>query len=572
MLEQYRSASGNVVDAHLMYRLAHYYHTTEAAIPLSFLDMPFLLEIYRDMPTVPEMVAQKCTQVGWTEAGNVFGMMQTGVRGRRHAIVLPDDDMVKNFVQDRVQPMVERVAYYRELARVAHRTKHADNVHLRHLGHGSWRFVGSQKAAKLREFPTDSILVDEVDECNPANLPLVRDRVRNSSAPQLFWFGNPRRPGGGVSRMFENSDQREWYQSCTRCGFLQRVDWFENMVMHDEAGRWIPRDHERARHLTEQSLPGPATDIRPVCTRCKEPWSRVAARARWVIGNPGSARRGYHVSRMDHLGQSLWKLFREWVDAQEDMNMLAAFYSGALGLGFEPKGGQLTTRDLQACMTGVPMDYTGGLHYRTEQVVAGVDVGAVFNVDVAVLEQRRDDPTDPKSERFTCRRSVWVGAVKSWQELEDVLDRYHVRMTVIDAEPEHHAAQEFRDHCNRNTPHLVWLARYTDQPRIGALPYGMKLLMEDGRMEAQADKHALTDATVAEIRRGRREFPTDVELTLAWSDQMRAPIRKLVPTPQGERYRWERGPKRDDYRQADNYQRMAADILQMAGGSFDLRL
>lgn len=577
MLAEYRSAQGNLAASSTMMRLALNHHRrdngTEQGGPLSFLDMPFLVQIYRDMLTVRELVAQKCTQVGWTEAGMLYGVAQAGLRGRRHALVLPDADVARTFVQDRVQPLIERVPYYGELRRAGGRRKAADNVSLMHLGHGSWRFIGSNKPAKLREFPADSILVDEVDECNQANLPLVRDRVRNSEHPQLLWFGNPRLSERGISRMFQKTDQREWFHQCTHCNHRQRIDWFRNVVDRDDAGNYHPRDTERAGGLSKLiEVPARAQDIRPVCLRCGRPWERQREGCTWVAMHPGVARRGYHVSRMDHLGQRLWTLFLEFLNAGYDEDAIAAFFAGVLGIAHERPEGRLTMSDLQGATIDRPMDYQGGPDYKRQTVVMGVDVGAVLHCTISTVQHVPEDPSDRDSDTFLERTGVWVGSVKTFDDLWDLLERYHVDILAIDMLPELHKVQEFRDRVNYSSkvPTICWLVQYHPTDKVGVFPYGLKLKAEE--FTIQVDKTQVMDATVRDIRQRRRTWPAGVELVLHWAEHMKTPVRQLVQTKRGERYVWDRGNKRDDYRQAECYERVAADLWAMSGGNFEVSL
>lgn len=571
MLAEYHSSVGNMSEqGGPLMRLAMHYHRvpngTDAGGPLSFLEMPFLVQIYRDLPYLDEMVAQKCTQVGWTEVMLVFAIHHAAERGRRWAYVMPHDNLLANFVQERVGPMFERVPYYKELSRASWRQRPAENLRLRHVGSGSWRFVGSRNAANFREFSADAITVDEVDDCEQKNLGLVRDRVRASGSPQLFWLGNPKLPTGGICKAFERSDCRRWYHRCPRCGERQRIDWFENVVVRADDGAWVPRDRERWKGLVSGGPrdPGPSQDIRPVCVRCGKPWTR-SADAQWIAENPDHPRRGYHVAQMDHLGRSLWAMFTEFIEAQGDPHALTIFYGSVLGLGYEPKGARLSTVDLDNCTREYSLDYEADPALQAATVVAGIDVGVVLNMTISVVETRHEDPSDPASDQYQVRRAVWVGACRTFDELTEILGRYYVDLAVIDAMPETHKVQELRDHCNWNTDTRVWLCYYSDVRKVGTLPYGMRI---DGKsFTVTVDKTAIMDHTFALIRKGRREYPHDIRTVLHWTEHMRAPVRTL--DNKGIKFRWNRGNSRDDYRQAECYEKIAMDLLTFSGGYYE---
>jgi hypothetical protein len=572
MLAQYRSSLAHLGGRHPMLEFALHHHRvhdgTETGAPLGFRNMPFLIEWYAALWECEDLVAKKCTQVGFTESVLLFMAAQAGVRGRRHATILPDDDMVKTFVQERIQPMVDRVPKYQELARVADRAKSADNLRLRHFGRGTWRFLGTRNPGKLSEFATDSFCIDEVDDCTQRNLSLLIDRTRSSQNPQHIRLGNPKLETGGVSRLYKFSDQREWFVRCTRCSHRQRLDWFDHIVEEDEHGRWVPRDRERAKHLTMAvTFPPPNEDIRPVCTRCNRPWTRARSGGQWVIGNPGVARRGYHVNQLDNLGHLIWPLFKQWIEAQDNPDDLKIFHSNVLGQVHIGRGAKLNPSDLDQCVGETTTDYTGGDEYREREVIAGVDVGKVLNFSISVVESRVDEATK-KTQKL--RRAVRVGAVATWEELGELLQWYHVDLCCIDIGPEFHKVREFRDWCHRNTSVRIWLVEYFGTDKVTVLPYGMTF--DHGACKVRVHKTSIMDQTFGELRRGHRVFPSDINLTLGWVNQMCVPVRTLLTTKKGERFSWERGSKRDDYRQVECYERVALDLISMSAGFSDVSL
>lgn len=585
MLDQYRGAISHLSTQSPMLDLALHHHRVDGGVSgqglaLTFQDMPFLVQLYRDLPYIRDMCAMKCTQVGWTEALLVFMVMQA-LRDRRLVYVLPDDDLARTFVQSRVQPMIARVPHYaaEQAATVEPGGENrARNMRLRFFAGGSWRFIGSQKPAKFREFAVHAAIVDEYDDCLPDHLGQLDDRVlvaKEKGEDQMFRVGNPKRTTGGISSVYENSDQRHWFQKCTRCGHWQQLDWFRHFVRRGAGNRWEPRDRERAASLTRMTpSPGRGQDIRPQCERCDGFWDRVAAGARWVITNPGYLRRGYHVSQMDHLGRPMWGMYLKWMAAQNDPHLLSLFYGNNLGIAYKPQGSRLTTEALRACYhPSRVMDHEGGARFKRVRVVAGIDVGAVLNVTISVVQRRKVDPSDksPGAETYVCRRAIWVGAVPNWEDLGDLLKRYHVRVAVIDAEPEHHKAQEFRAWATRKLRRtLVWLCYYHPNDKTSDLPFGMRIDKNERRVIV--DKTQAMDATNADILNHRREWPSDMPLVLAFEQHMCTPVRVLRSSgPRaGRGYTWDRGNDRDDYRQAEVYEAVAAKLLRFAPGYLEL--
>ena len=93
--------------------------------------------------------------------------------------------------------------------------------------------------------------------------------------------------------------------------------------------------------------------------------------------------------------------------------------------------------------------------------------------------------------------------------------------------------------------------------------FGMTL--DASRFVVRVDKTAVMDETFKLIRQGRREWPKDINHVLLWVSQMTCPVRKLMETKSGERFVWDRGTSRDDYRQAECYERVAEELMRVSG-------
>ena len=89
--------------------------------------------------------------------------------------------------------------------------------------------------------------------------------------------------------------------------------------------------------------------------------------------------------------------------------------------------------------------------------------------------------------------------------------------------------------------------------------YGMTLNYQTHMVNV--DRTAVFDTTLDDLRQGRRVFPSDIFTVLAWSDQMRAPVRVLDEAK--SRIVWTKGV--DHYRLSDVYDRIAYDLLEMGG-------
>lgn len=553
MLDRYQSTLGNVVRRWPVLGLALTHHRTTRGKPLRFRDMPYLIEMYTDVPDMDNWVVRKGVQTGVSEWAVQFVLERTGWQGRIAAYVLPTYAIRDRFVQQRINPILQSVPAYRERVPGAYGAKKGEkgvgNLKSKQFGAGMLLFLGSNTPGDFIEFSTDSLVIDEYDNCDPANLAKAKDRLRASPYPQMLRMGNPTLPNVGISRLYDESDRRQWFHKCGRCGERQPLDWFVNVVDRADSGEWVPKAGEGN---------GP---LQPVCRRCHRAFSRDGVGGLWVAEDRAAPTRGYTISRLDVLSQDLDSLLKEWKEAQGDPARLAAFYTSILGIPFEFSGARLDVGMLQAAATGAPIDYGGGEDYAKQVVTAGIDVGAVLNVTISVIEPVLDDDGQPIRGETPKRRAVLIAAFRTFGEVIDALTRYRVDLAVFDADPETHKVSEVRDHFIRNGGTRVFLCRFHPTPRVGALPYGMNL---DYRAhKVTVDRTAVFDQTFEDIRSGMRVFPEDVFTVLGWAGQMKAPVRVLNEAK--GRIIWHEGSAPDHYRLADVYERVAFDILQMGG-------
>lgn len=536
---------------------------------MSYGTMPYIPPLLARFPHVEGADIISGVQTGKSELFIQQMLYQTGWEGRVCAYVLPTFSVRSRFVKRRIDPLLAEVPAYRDrlpggapgLAPTTGSSKGSQALKL--FGAGTMMFLGSNTATDFIEFSADTLFIDEVDQCDPGNLAKARDRIRASPKPQLFRLGNPTIPGVGVDRLYQRTDQRRWYYRCPRCNEGQPLDWFVNFVERLDNGAWIPRDRARVGvvRLQQDGFLQPVVgDLRPCCRKCHKPFERAEAWLAWVCENPHlGAREGYRMTRLDVLHQSIRELFAEWLIAQRSPNDLATFYTSNLGLAYEQSGQSVTIEDIRACATGAPLDPVGDPSYRRELICMGVDVGNLLNVSIDRIDWRAPEEGEDAASGLR-RTNLWTGAVVRFEELDDLIRRYHVDQCVVDAMPETRKAQELRDRWRGNECE-VWLCRFFNVPKVGERRFGMR--MDWKTREVQVDRTQLLDAAFDDIRLRRRVFPDDIETVLGFSDQMRAPKRVLDEAR--SRIIWSEGNAPDHYRFADAYALVAYELSQQGG-------
>ncbi len=564
MIENLHSTLSTLNAMYPLLGMAISEHQNTRGKPLQFRDMPYLIEMYKDIPNLDEVCVRKAVQTGVSELCIQLALHKSGWNGRIVAYCLPTYSIRDRFVKNRIDPVLASVAAYRERcpngSRVLEKggTARSGNLKMKQFGDGRMMFLGSNTTGDFVEFSADTLIIDEYDQCDPANLSKARDRLRASPYPQEVKLGNPTLPRVGISRLYEESDQRKFCFKCEHCGKLQPVDWFKNVVFQDDNGDWMPRDRERWTGLdaTKAKRANKRNDIRPVCTFCGKFYNRQRTGCQWLATYPGRSVRGYTMSRLDVLSDDLWMLYMEWMRVQGDSESLSSFYTSVLGIPFEFSGAKVTHAMLGDSATSNALDYQGGEKYRDRVVTAGIDVGSVLNITISTIDEVDGKPV---------RTARWVGAVRSFESAREILQRYHVKLAVIDAAPEMRKSQELRDYFIDHGGTMVYLCRFYPTQRVGTQRYGLK--MDYQAQVVTVDRTAVFDATFEDIIEKRRVFPDDIFTVMGWSDQMRVPTRVL--NEQKGRIIWESGNGADHYRLSDIYDRVAYDLLEL-GGSYSV--
>ena len=532
-------------------------HRTTRGQPMNFAFMPSLIEFYSDFPNIDGADLCKATQTGGSECLIQLGLHNAGRRGRIVAYVLPTHSLRNRFVQRRIQPLINEVPEYRMMSGgyQSHdngKKKGAENLSVREFGEGAMLFLGSNSVNDFIEFSADTLIIDELEQCVPANLAKAQDRIRMSPYPQTFKVANPTIANHGICKLFDKGDGRLYHWPCGHCGERQPMDFFSAVVHQDDNGDWVPRDKARWTHLRLNNGKGP--DLRPVCRKCGKPFNRDATGSAWVAERPGK-RRSYRMSRLDVLSDRVFDIYKEFEDASDDEDRIQAFYAGALGLGYEPQGMSLNAGHLDKVSTGRKIDYYGGQDYVNETVVMGIDVGKKLNVQIGL--SRRDDDGNPMLE------VVHLSEQKGLDDLKRLILEFHVNHVVIDALPEGRMVKQLQEWSVHHTSAHVFACRFFPTDRLGRQKFGMKVNWPE--MTVNVDRTQVIDEHVQSILQQRIIFPSDSFSCYAtWAKQMTAP--KRIWNDKKGLFYWHEGSARDDAHFCSVYTIVALELSKQGGG------
>jgi hypothetical protein len=223
-----------------------------------------------------------------------------------------------------------------------------------------------------------------------------------------------------------------------------------------------------------------------------------------------------------------------WLDYQRSVNSpidLQRFNNSVCALPYIGMGTQITEEMLRACVGEFTLDP------QTDKCEGpcsmGVDVGPKF-LDVRISSF----PYSQSRERGAVRKAEFIGKVKSFSELGELVERFGVRCAVIDAEPEVREALKFREMAKCS----VFIC-YTREKKGMTLS---DLLLEKVKEEKKftMDRTTFMDCCLATWRNREQLVPRNLSFLSGgqYIAEMTNPTRVLEVDPRGnEKFVWTSG-------------------------------
>lgn len=338
---------------------------TENQKPVEFNDHRFLIDLYEDLH--PDIVVRKSAQVG-ESVERIFKSIWAADKLKANIIyVLPTQNVVKDFVAPKVDPIINSNPFIKNLVRGK------DSDSLKQVGNRFIYFRGAFSETEAIAISGDILILDELDRMpKPEIVNTYDSRLQASSLGWRWRLSNPSQVGYGVDALYQSSDQRHWFIECSHCHFRSFID-FTPDTYAEMKNHYVNIEKEMY-----------------VCGQCGgEITDKDRRNGEWVIRYPDRFRHGYWISQ----------LMAPWVSAkriieQKNESTLDFFYNFVLGKAYTPSD-LIVNREtiLRAC---------------APSLIPKVDV--VIGVDQNVSEQ------------------IWVagtpqgifahGKTHSWEELE----------------------------------------------------------------------------------------------------------------------------------------------------------
>ena len=373
-----------------------------------------------------------------------------------------------------------------------------------------------RSSTALKSVPADRVCFDESDEMEPAMIDLALERMAHSAIKEEIYLSTPTIPDYGVDRLFQGSDQRHWFLRCPKCGkdtclelefpeclhetsrgdVIRLCQRCRDAELHPKDGRWVPLHQDRAQDMVG--------------------WRISQLNSMYV--EPGNILRAYLNPPNGNLSETMnSKLAAAHIAAENRLTV-----GEVLGL-CDPD------RLMQAEDPG--------------PCYMGIDVGSLLHVVIA------------KPHWNKAGQVIYIGAVRGFNDLQDLMKRFNVGRAVIDALPETRLSKSFaKKHKGK-----AFCCFYNDNMK-GSYAWNERDLV------VSANRTESLDASQNELANGNVILPAESETIHGFALQCSNVARVLQTDPETGSSRYLYIKTGDDhYRHAWNYCHMA---LQVVSDSF----
>lgn len=468
----------------------------------SFKNHEYLKAVYED--NHPYQVYLKACQLGLTSLAMLRAIYSARFRGFRGILYLfSHRSDVIDFSRGRIAPLIEENEMFREWI------FETDSANLKKIWNAFLYLRGMKTKAGLKSLPIDLLIADEIDEASEEALEMAFERLSHSEFKEVLLLSNPSLPDFGIAAKFQETDQRYWLLKCEKCG-----EWINLVESFPDCLKRITKDK-----------------VIRACLKCG--FELDIARGEWVAKKPEVIdKRGYQFSQ----------LFSWYVDPKDILEHFEAgkdltnFMNLKIGVPYVEASNRLSLSDvLSLCSDdGLLNSCSSGA------VCMGIDVGR----ELYVVISRWDDGKD---------RIIYISVLKSWEELDFLMENFHVSRCVIDALPETRPARSFAErHKGR-----VFLAYYSIHQR------GDFRWNEDENTVLINRTEAL-DLSHSVIINGRIILPRQSEMVLLFANHCCAQAKRLIEDEQtgSKFYEYCRLQGDDHFRHALSYLLVARSFLK----------
>jgi len=512
--------------------LAINHHKTHKNTKITFINFPFLIDIYKDKAKKKSIM--KSTQSGITEFLIILVIAKTYYKKRNIFYVMPTAKLKNQVVNTRFNQSIQYTPFYSNLFKEAK----YDNMSVKQIGEASIFFAVSNSKSNFTSFPADDLIVDELDECNLENLEMAPERLAFSIDPQELKVANPTYPGLGIDYEYNLSDKKNWHITCDKCKLEFVPDFFKNVVVQEDIDEYIIRD--------KNFDPYGDKDVNLICEKCGTPVYRYKEGI-W-LSTAKSNISGRHLNQLFSSRKQIREMITQFNNGLSNETKMQRFYNGTLGLPYIGRGAKINDDIIKGCIDNYRLHNTTSCK---EPCVIGIDVGKKLHTSVF----RVINNTGQYKLKLVFLGELHFSVNKlriDISELVELFRNYNIKAGIIDAKPEDRIArmicQNFKE---------IYRCIYLTENPIDQINKEYKVF--------KTDRTSSMDGVKEQMILENFIFPENIFEYKNFVNQLKAPIRVFEKKEEKEgRWVWREGHKDDHYFHSLNYANIAKKLLLSA--------
>ena len=437
-------------------------------------------------------VGQKAAQMGFTETVLNVTFFYIDVHGVDCLYVLPAKTPdASDFSAARFDPAIDLSEHlqsiFSDVKNVGHKRAGNTNLYIR----------GSKSRSGLKSVPVGVLVLDEKDEMKQENIPLARERQSGYSMSLTWEISTPTVDDMGINQTFKISTQEEFFFKCPGCGRRINLEFPRNFKI-------IGEHHEDPR-ISETYLK---------CHLCEKKLEHEEKRnflqtGEWVEKFKQQPYRGFGIGQMyssSHKAKP-GNFIKSYFLSQTNPADEQEFWNSKLGKPHIVEGARVTDAEIKSCIG----DHLTFDRMDNSLVTMGIDVGSWLHYEICkwIIPQHVGVNVNTYARCIILK----AGKCRDFEELDILMEQFHVRHAVIDQQPERRKALEFAQRFWGRVNLCVYGRGIT----------GKQIIVNDEELQVTVDRTSWLDLSLSRFRNRTIVLPRD--LCNEYKDHVKAPVR-----------------------------------------------
>lgn len=492
--------------------------------------------------TAPINIGQKSAQMGYTETVLNVTFYKIDIERVNCLYVLPAKTPdASDFSASRFDAALELCPYlknlFQDVKNVGHKRAGSANLYIR----------GSRSRSGLKSIPVAFFVLDELDEMDQDNVPMVYERASGQVEKQGWEISTPTVPETGINARFQLSTQEHFYFPCPHCSKYIQLKFPDNIII-------------TADHLNDPRI----HDTHLICNECKGILDHKSkpdyiGKGKWVAEYPGRDMRGFYVNQLYSPTVAPHELADAFLRAQTDPAAEQEFYNSKLGLAHTVAGARVTEEQINACIG--PYEKLPSAQGVRQLITIGIDVGKRLHCEIDAWDIPVNAPLNDINS-YARPKVIWQGTRLHFEELDDLMRKYAVNFGVIDANPDRRKAFEFA----QRWWNLIKLCTYSRSVNTRQV-----VLTPETDQGITVDRTSWLDLSLGRFHRGKEGIMLPTNVDYEYKKNVTNLVRVYSKDDDGNPIAEYKKVGEDHYGHARNYAEIALVFAAQIGQSVNIR-